>query len=474
MTGRTSGRSVNPHAIVRITVENLFGQFTYELPAQDDPSDVSSLMILYGDNGSGKTTILKTLFHLLAGEDGRGHKTYVSRVRFKRFSVELADGTVIEARRSGGRQEGAYTATILKGRESLESLDLPILPAAPDREEKARKLNNFLRILNGLDLGLHLLPDNRRIQGGGDDDPRHLPRNLLLQSVEIVQFFGSGEEPGSGEAKELRRAVARAERWIRAQAYEGSDTGQRNVNSIYTEVAKNIAGAPATGSAEIRRKLDDLVVQLRGLSERSADYARYGLLSELPVDRLTGSMSSDLSPESATILYNVISPYVSSVEAQLKALQGIHSLIDTLVRNLNKFFAGSKVVAFELGKGFTFTSAAGDRLDLDLLSSGEKQLLLLLCNTLAARDRVSILIIDEPEISLNIKWQRRLIQALLDCIQGSNVQLIFATHSIELLAQHKNHVVRLENQDARGTDARAEGGPDERRAEEDIRVGSEV
>ena len=116
MAERKIGHGHNPHAIVRITVEKLFGQFTYELPMKDDFSDISNLFILYGDNGSGKTTILNLLFHLLESEDGKSHKAFVSRVPFKRFSVELADGTVIEARRSGGKKEGSLHGHHPEGR----------------------------------------------------------------------------------------------------------------------------------------------------------------------------------------------------------------------------------------------------------------------------------------------------------------------------------------------------------------------
>ena len=52
--------------------------------------------------------------------------------------------------------------------------------------------------------------------------------------------------------------------------------------------------------------------------------------------------------------------------------------------------------------------------------------------------------IDEPEISLNVKWQRELIQSLLEITEGANVQFIFASHSIELISQHLNRVVKLE------------------------------
>jgi energy-coupling factor transporter ATP-binding protein EcfA2 len=80
-----------------------------------------------------------------------------------------------------------------------------------------------------------------------------------------------------------------------------------------------------------------------------------------------------------------------------------------------------------------------------MLSSGEKQLLLLLCDTIAAREQPSIFIIDEPEISLNVKWQRRLITLLQDCIKGSRVQFFLATHSLELLTGHKEFVVKLKD-----------------------------
>jgi predicted ATP-dependent endonuclease of OLD family len=78
-----------------------------------------------------------------------------------------------------------------------------------------------------------------------------------------------------------------------------------------------------------------------------------------------------------------------------------------------------------------------------MLSSGERHLLLLFCNTLIALDRQSIFIIDEPEISLNIKWQRKLLDSLLECAGENPVQYIFATHSFELLAQHKDNTIKL-------------------------------
>ena len=90
-------------------------------------------------------------------------------------------------------------------------------------------------------------------------------------------------------------------------------------------------------------------------------------------------------------------------------------------------------------------SMKGAKLSPVQLSSGEKQLLLLLCHAIYARKPGTIFIIDEPEISLNIVWQRELIQALMTCLEGTQFQVILATHSMELLSRCRQYVTPLEN-----------------------------
>jgi predicted ATPase len=78
-----------------------------------------------------------------------------------------------------------------------------------------------------------------------------------------------------------------------------------------------------------------------------------------------------------------------------------------------------------------------------VLSSGEKQLLLLFCNTIRARTQANIFVVDEPELSLNVKWQRQLLQSLLALVKGTGVQFVIATHSIELLAGQRDSIIHL-------------------------------
>ena len=61
------------------------------------------------------------------------------------------------------------------------------------------------------------------------------------------------------------------------------------------------------------------------------------------------------------------------------------------------------------------------------LSSGEKQMLIILLTVLVQNHEHYVLFMDEPEVSLHIEWQKRLISLVLDL--NPNVQVILTTHS---------------------------------------------
>lgn len=65
--------------------------------------------------------------------------------------------------------------------------------------------------------------------------------------------------------------------------------------------------------------------------------------------------------------------------------------------------------------------------DSKMLSSGEKQFLILMLTVLLQRKEESILILDEPEISMHLDWQRNLIKNIQ--VLNPNCQIILATHS---------------------------------------------
>ena len=78
------------------------------------------------------------------------------------------------------------------------------------------------------------------------------------------------------------------------------------------------------------------------------------------------------------------------------------------------------------------------------LSSGEKQMLVLLINTLLLLKKECIVFWDEPELSMHVDWQKILIATMQKI--NPNMQLIIATHSPFIIYDGwENRVVNIQN-----------------------------
>ena len=87
-------------------------------------------------------------------------------------------------------------------------------------------------------------------------------------------------------------------------------------------------------------------------------------------------------------------------------------------------YTGKKIIRTENEIRF---SQIGETLVPYQLSSGEKQILAILLTVLVEANQNYVLFMDEPEVSLHVDWQKRLIDLIMDL--NPNVQLILTTHS---------------------------------------------
>jgi len=83
-----------------------------------------------------------------------------------------------------------------------------------------------------------------------------------------------------------------------------------------------------------------------------------------------------------------------------------------------------------------FENSAGEEFDINDLSSGEKQLFLRTLSIKMLEPKNSIILIDEPELSLHPKWQQKIIEVYKKI--GENNQIIVATHSPHILGSVSN------------------------------------
>lgn len=85
---------------------------------------------------------------------------------------------------------------------------------------------------------------------------------------------------------------------------------------------------------------------------------------------------------------------------------------------------GKKIIRTENEIRFT---QIGETLMPYQLSSGEKQILVILLTVLVEDNMPYVLFMDEPEVSLHVEWQKQLIDLILEL--NPNVQIILTTHS---------------------------------------------
>ena len=95
-----------------------------------------------------------------------------------------------------------------------------------------------------------------------------------------------------------------------------------------------------------------------------------------------------------------------------------------------------------------FTNSSGDKFDINELSSGEKQLFLRTLAIKMLNPENSIILIDEPELSLHPKWQQKIVDVYRKI--GKNNQIIIATHSPHILGSVRKENIMLLDKDDEG------------------------
>lgn len=186
-----------------------------------------------------------------------------------------------------------------------------------------------------------------------------------------------------------------------------------------------------------QRALFDIMNEVLTTERRSSD--RRGILDwETAYDEMVSFLKrqnpkAKPSPKKAfqkryaqSLLLRKVIARIDRVEREIEAVMAPRTKLQNLIARL---FSKNKTVTF----GETSIDVvAKSRIPIGLraLSSGEKHILYILLECLRADQ--STIIIDEPEISMHVDWQKELISAMRELNMTS--QIIAATHSPEILA----------------------------------------
>lgn len=123
---------------------------------------------------------------------------------------------------------------------------------------------------------------------------------------------------------------------------------------------------------------------------------------------------------------------MDGADPDIKKMREITLNLNILKRIANDLFGPKKEFNDKDGEVFfVLNDNEKTKITFDKLSSGEKQLLILLFSTVIQNSSDYITFWDEPEVSLHIEWQRKLIRVIREL--NPNMQLIIATHSPSIL-----------------------------------------
>lgn len=433
-------------AVETLSVTDLFGRYTYrKLQLGTFGSSDSGIALLYGGNGSGKTTLLRLLYACLSPEVNQGLRTYIASTPFREFAVDLRDGTALLLRKTSGLI-GSYDFIIkgprASGKFSVRADDAGAIKASANPDLEPLKIE-----LKKIGLDLLFLHDTRRIQS--TFRVIHPPNSWttthywqVLQAQRVKEFdvdvFHPPEER-ENTSLPVKAVVASAYDWIRRRATREGSTGELDASLVYLQVIKTLSQI-GPSKVEASPLKENLVASLAKLKEETAAYIGHGLLSDYPFDSLIEVLNSAPAGRIPEIS-NVLTPYVNSIRTRVQALEGIRKIVSVFESEINGYLR-DKHVTVNVLEGIRFSDGVHE-LDVESLSSGERQLVFLFCAALLSRVGSSLFIIDEPELSLNPTWQRKLVSSLSNLARGGQTQFIMATHSIEILSKHRSSVVEL-------------------------------
>ncbi len=423
----------------RIAVDGLFGTYNHDIRLKLE----DRVTLLHGPNGVGKTVVLGMVDALL-----RRRLAYIRGIPFSRFFLEFRDGSTVEVAAAGEESGDAYELT-LSTQGQARSARLDDLFTAGRIAEQIDYLRPHPKIT---DVWIDMRDDE------------------VLDASEVVSRYSeveADEEETSWFDDFLRRARAHfieAQRLVRTDWSSLSRFGYRRTlrrePTVFAvdECREHFQGRIAETMAQYGREaqaldqsfpqrlisateelaVEELKNRMSELDRKTEELKRIGVLDETPTHPFPVDMLSDMD----TARIRVMTLYVQDTEQKLQVLEDLARRVHVLLDNVNQKYR-HKRIALDREHGFVARSDMGQVLALRALSSGEQQELVLHYDLLFRVRSNTIVLVDEPELSLHVAWQKRFLPDLLKIVELSNFDALVATHSPYVVGDRDDLMVAL-------------------------------
>ncbi|MEU1428129.1 ATP-binding protein [Nocardia sp. NPDC005746] len=386
--------------LVSATVTELAGA-----PGTKEVHFTDDVTVLYGLNGSGKTSLLKILDCAMTN-----NVENLLRVPFRTAQVVIV------------QDNETIVCTISKD-EFLEKLSALSSMGLPAREMTLRQREMYRRLQKGNGGWKYYLDDGKPIgerfpAGGGESSQSIFPHRYLPTSRLTSVTERERSNAGYREVTEIEYDAIFASRieriwevYSRVELIQERQIQQEGLAGIFSSV---LNGAES----------DELILHE---STRDADAAYTSLLKFFAGQRIPVNAPKHrfLKRYKEDPLLRTVVSRITEVERLVADAHAPSRKIEQLIDSL---YSGGKKLSLE--KEITIIGSDSQEIAIDVLSSGEKQVLLILLECLMAKE--DVIMIDEPELSMHVDWQNALIESMRTV--NERAQIVLATHSPEVVA----------------------------------------
>lgn len=237
-----------------------------------------------------------------------------------------------------------------------------------------------------------------------------------------------GRRPGDPDS-----TVSRYSADLRSRMATALAENSRTTQALDRTFPRRILSVSTVGEAE-----DDELIRSRYSTknrkrERLAELSLIGPESDLPLPDRT------LEPWERGVLHT----YLDDTEQKLKTFDDLLAKVNLLEEIINKRFLRKQIrVNAEDGLSIVMTRG-GDRIPPESLSSGEQHELIMFYDLLFRVSPGALVMIDEPEISLHVAWQREFLDDIMRVTHVSSARMLVATHSPQIIGKWRSRTTRL-------------------------------
>lgn len=441
-------RKMHENALKKILVKGLHSHLDIEIDLQP------GLNVIYGKNGKGKTTLLHILANILELDFQRFSHLSFQRVELTSYKDEKLELIKIDTnhlsinfngRAMGSRQEGQFAPLLSESEAEVVSEAFggrPVyLPAYRAILEKV-KTSPYDQ---PRDVDYELIRNSEMLAGSkinsirygwrGNEQRASIVARKTLQCrdwfgpfVPVIRYPALAEvvESITEEFTDAQMATSQSER--------------RMLSTTFIEVFRSLVSkqnAPSDG--EIGPLMSRVKNALDMEEEEQASFPDY--LGRSLIGELEGATDYSSAEESAA-QKRVLKLYAELLERRksekLEAFEKIRNFESAINRFLDQksFKVSNRANAADRRRQYVFIETeAGSTYPVSTLSSGERQILTMLFSaTRMSNFTTGVFLIDEPELSLHVDWQRIILRELN--AQAPHRQIIACTHSPEVGADH--------------------------------------